>query len=399
MLRDSVDAHLPNTSDLPNGPATKSAAAPAASQPLKEKSESKDWTNINANNLSLSKAPPGRDPRSRARSRDYLKQCLLELSYLTSPQAMNPLPNRQLLNTNHNASNQNPNANLNAPGGNSLQQNANGAGGGMQGAGLTLPNLPNFGQSGIDGRVKKTQEMGKDFSMANGMQDKGMLGGQSLPGTSSVSGTLLPTSEARPGDALSQIIANPSQAGSSSGSSGLGGSIFGSGSSGESSEGDRSDVTQLTAIFRPDDQGAWKEALRQQREQAQQNQQQGSSGGLLGSFGSNMNTLGGGSGTGGSSSGVSGWDLGEEGAPGVDEEADEDELLGEEGKKWKVRKTLRKWVISVSCVYLATNFYSSHLDSVRAVSFHPKEMILATGGDDLIVKIWRMDATQLASAK
>jgi striatin 1/3/4 len=44
------------------------------------------------------KSGSGRDPKSRARSREYLKQCLQEITYLTSPQAVNPLPNRPLLN-------------------------------------------------------------------------------------------------------------------------------------------------------------------------------------------------------------------------------------------------------------------------------------------------------------
>ncbi|GMK57236.1 hypothetical protein CspeluHIS016_0400700 [Cutaneotrichosporon spelunceum] len=35
-----------------------------------------------------------RDPKARARSREYLKQCLQEISYLTSPGALNPLPAR-----------------------------------------------------------------------------------------------------------------------------------------------------------------------------------------------------------------------------------------------------------------------------------------------------------------
>lgn len=35
-----------------------------------------------------------RDPRGRAKSREYLKQCLQEISYLTSASALNPLPER-----------------------------------------------------------------------------------------------------------------------------------------------------------------------------------------------------------------------------------------------------------------------------------------------------------------
>lgn len=35
-----------------------------------------------------------KDPRARAKSRDYLKQCLQEISYLTSASSLNPLPDR-----------------------------------------------------------------------------------------------------------------------------------------------------------------------------------------------------------------------------------------------------------------------------------------------------------------
>lgn len=80
--------------------------------------------NGNAAAILAQKPPPGRDPKSRARSREYLKQCLQEVTYLTSPQAMNPLPNRPLL--------ANP----------SLA--------------VTLPNLPSFEQHAFNGRPRKT---------------------------------------------------------------------------------------------------------------------------------------------------------------------------------------------------------------------------------------------------
>ncbi|KAI6101597.1 hypothetical protein EDD16DRAFT_1757799 [Pisolithus croceorrhizus] len=41
--------------------------------------------------------PHRHDPKSHAQSHEYLKQCLQEISYLTSPQAMNPLPNCPLI--------------------------------------------------------------------------------------------------------------------------------------------------------------------------------------------------------------------------------------------------------------------------------------------------------------
>ncbi|KAI9630162.1 hypothetical protein KEM48_012192 [Puccinia striiformis f. sp. tritici PST-130] len=39
----------------------------------------------------------GRDPKARARSRDYLKQCLQEINYLTSNPVLNPLPQQSAL--------------------------------------------------------------------------------------------------------------------------------------------------------------------------------------------------------------------------------------------------------------------------------------------------------------
>jgi striatin 1/3/4 len=42
--------------------------------------------------------------------------------------------------------------------------------------------------------------------------------------------------------------------------------------------------------------------------------------------------------------------------------------------------------------------FTSHLDAVRAIGFHPNELCLATGGDDCTVKVWRMDVTGLTSS-
>lgn len=351
---------------IPNGaPATSKTSNPST----KDKGE---WTAPTANNLSLGKAPPGRDPRSRARSRDYLKQCLLELSYLTSPQAMNPLPGRPLLN------------NANGPGGGAQGNNPGGPGGMQASGGLALPHLPNFssGDGGLNGRQKKGMDMGaKEFTLVNGTlsndrldKSSGLFGGmQSIPGSSSVSGSLLPPSEGvRSGDAMTQLMANRE----------------GGGSSGHEEE-----PTQLTAIFRPDDAGAWREKLRQANEDAMRQQ-----GGMTNSTGyiSSMSSLG-------ASGGISGWDVGPGGEEGVSHEEEEEDgegLVGDDtGKKWKVRKTLRKYVVEYCPLLHVIEISHSHLDAVRAVAFHPKEMILATGGDDLTVKIWRMDAAQLASTR
>jgi striatin 1/3/4 len=301
---------------MPNG-------APAASKTSNPSTKDKgEWAAPTTNNLSLGKAPPGRDPRSRARSRDYLKQCLLELSYLTSPQAMNPLPGRPLLN------------NANGPPG--AQGNNPGGPGGMQGnGGLALPHLPNFnGDGGLNGRQKKGMDMGaKEFTLVNGTlsndrldKSSGLFGGmQSLPGSSSISGSLLPPSEGvRSGDAMTQLIANREGGGGSGGH--------------------EEEPTQLTAIFRPDDAGAWREKLRQANEDALRQQ-----GGMSNSTGymSSISALN-------NSGGISGWDIGlggEEGVSHEEEEEDGEGLVGDDtGKKWKVRKTLRKYVV-VLCIF------------------------------------------------
>ncbi|CAG8710349.1 715_t:CDS:2, partial [Acaulospora colombiana] len=291
---------------LPNG----GPGVSKTSQPAPKES----WSaGANAANLSLGKPPLGRDPRSRARSRDYLKQCLLEVSYLTSPQAMNPLSNRPL---------------SVAPGGNitsggPMQGNGNSGGNSMQG-GLAIPNLPNFGaDGGLNGRPKKglLDINNKDFPLVNGGQagdrnDKMSLfgGGAGLQGATSISGNLVPPpTDPRPGDSVAQIITNPM-----------------------GREGGQSDEepTQLTAIFRPDDNGQWQEKLRQAKEEAAMRQNSMGGGGYM----SNMSgtSMGAGQGLAGS-----GWDLGfgtDEpviGA-GVEDEEDEGSLVGDDsGKKWK----------------------------------------------------------------
>jgi striatin 1/3/4 len=314
------EAALPNDArplsigSLPNGgpPATK----PAQQAPK----DSVSWpAGTNATNLSLGKPPPGRDPRSRARSRDYLKQCLLEVSYLTSPQAMNPIPNHALLG--------NPN-NVGSSGG--QLQGSNGQGQQLHG-GLALPNLPNFGgDSGLNGRPKKgiSDINNKDFPLVNGnpqssSERHSMFTGP-IPGSTSVSNSLIPTSESRSGDSIAPNTHNRD---------------------GNQSE---EEPTQLTAIFRPDEGGAWREKLKQANEEAMRQGSGGANneGGYLARMSGNVSSLG------MPRMGASGWDIqsgGDDtsGILGAHAEEEEDEegssLMGDDsGKKWKVRKTLRK---------------------------------------------------------
>ncbi|KAF9810951.1 hypothetical protein IEO21_06755 [Rhodonia placenta] len=267
----------------------------------------------------MGKPPPGRDPKSRARSRDYLKQCLQEVSYLTSPQAVNPLPNRPLLNS------------------------------------TTLPlQLPNVPFDAYNGRPRKLMpEVGKDFSLMNGM---GMTNGPaSAPSTAIPQGNLLD----RPGMMApqQQNQAPPLQQAQSQQQPPPTAEY-------REKEGD-GEQPMTTAIFRPGDD--WREKLRMSHEAAEQARLD----------------------AGQAASGAASWErrTRDEEDDVKDEEGEiEDEDAGvigdsDSGKVWKARRTLR-----------------NHLDAVRAIAFHPTELCLATGGDDMTVKIWRVDVAGLASA-
>ncbi|KAF9557683.1 striatin-3 [Agrocybe pediades] len=281
----------------------------------------------------IGKPPLGRDPKSRARSRDYLKQCLQEISYLTSPQAMNPLPNRPLLN------------NPSAP--------------------LALPNVPSFDQMAYNGRPRKVlPEATKEFPLLNGMNPPS---GAAATGTPNTQLSILDRNAHLTPSVLQQQppLAPPaSQVSHGQDPS----STFNAPS--EKSREAETENRQLTAIFRPDEAGEWKEKLRLSHEAAEK---------LRASRELQPPS---------SSEGVS-WDVqhddDEEMKPQEDGEVEDDEgtLVGDgEGTKlWKAKRTLR-----------------NHLDAVRALAFHPKELCLATGGDDCTIKIWRMDVTGLASS-
>lgn len=350
-----------------------------------------------ANATSGTKPPPGRDPKSRARSREYLKQCLQEISYLTSPQAMNPLPNRPLI-TNPNAA-IGPVLNPNSTGGVGVNPSG-GAPVVSSGPGVTGPQtsaLPQPGQaqgsfeSIYNGRPRKqlpeTNTMGQGICGAvntGGLQGKEfpVMGG--VPGVSN--GITLPSSQVSTpastgslergtlaGAALYQNQQQPVQQQQASQSQDSQPSQVqppsqpqrhlqmqpppplqqDSTPTPEPRVEDGQQPKQLTAIFRPD--GDWREKLRSSYEEHMRQ-----------------------------------WhDNEEDEAEEVSDEEDESEGVnvgveegeGEGNKLWKPKKTLR-----------------SHLDAVRALAFHPTELCLATGGDDCTVKIWRMDVAGLTSS-
>ncbi|KAH0830276.1 WD40-repeat-containing domain protein [Lanmaoa asiatica] len=331
----SEDSPLPSEK-LPNGvaPRVPSGAPPAP-------------TSAPSAGAALSKVPTGRDPKSRARSRDYLKQCLQEISYLTSPQAMNPLPNRPLIS--------NPNQSMSL--GSSLYDSIYN--------GRPRKQLPDSAGPGIN----------KEFPMLGSGTSSSAAGVISGPGSvPASSGPLERTNQLTiAGAGLYQqqqqapVQAQPQQSQEAQLQRNLAPSQPSSqpqtqppqqqqdGIGQTPATRHESDVPkQPTMIFRPDDAGEWKEKLRSSYEHHVQQWRE--------------------------SDDEEPEEIGEE-----DDEAESvgvvDEADGESTKLWKAKRTLR-----------------NHLDAVRALAFHPIELCLATGGDDCTVKIWRMDVASLASS-
>ena len=256
-------------------PAAPNGVAPAAARTQAWKD---NWSNAGSGGAALAKVPPpARDPRARARSRDYLKQCLLEVSYLTSPQAMNPLPNRPIV---HNGS---------IP---------------------ALPNLPPFEPNALNGRPRKVvPDGGKEFPLLNG----GGASGQQQAGLSQQQPQ---GGEPGKGEEFADGTQSPLSA------------------RGAPNAGTQEEPAQLTAIFRPDDAGEWKEKLRLANEAHERSMSLRQPGGSVGSASSSGSNTG------------SAWDLSEDGVPFLadDEEPDDDPTLVDEGKKWRPKRTLRGYV-------------------------------------------------------
>lgn len=206
------------------------------------------WTNTNgpASTTGIGKPSLGRDPKSRARSRDYLKQyafvlkrlfdshtpsrCLQEIQYLTSPQALNPLPSRQI------------GSNPSLP--------------------VTLPNVPSFDQMGYNTRPRKLMpEVGKDFPLLNNMNV--------ISNSASAAGPSSTAPQVSSLDRGPSIVSLPSQQNQlpQYQSPQPPSSQPTSTQSGQTSDADKEkDETTLeshsrTSIYRPDDKEEWREKL------------------------------------------------------------------------------------------------------------------------------------------
>jgi striatin 1/3/4 len=145
---------------------------------------------------------------------------------------MNPLPNRPLLN------------NPSAP--------------------LSLPNVPSFDQISYSGRPRKVlPEAGKEFPLLNGMNT---ISASTSSGTSSA-GSQLSILERNPHPNSGMVQQSPLSL--SAGQNSAQSQEPSSSAQTEKERDAEAENRQLTAIFRPDDAGEWKEKLRLSHEAAE----------------------------------------------------------------------------------------------------------------------------------
>ncbi|WVW83673.1 hypothetical protein I302_105694 [Kwoniella bestiolae CBS 10118] len=308
-------------------------------------SSSSAWKNIGS-------AP--RDPKARARSREYLKQCLQEISYLTSPGALNPLPPRPPVDQNYPLPDpNNPNASTNPneqidpldrPRKSLPDQNIPSIFASSQPT--EEPSQPNENQNLPNGTPEsKSSSSYTPSDQAAGQHSQPSSSDMSLdptakPPSSPAPRTVnLPEGEQPPQKSQidTQVQAGEEQGGNNQ---------------------------ILTAIYRPDSKAAWREELRnanEMAEKAKEDRKPPSSSADEDQLSSlTLNA--------------------EEDESKVN---DDNATNGPEDKVWSTRRSLK-----------------SHLDIVRAVAFaHGPGVVLATGGDDCTVKVWGVDVGSVMSQK
>ncbi|WWC89550.1 uncharacterized protein L201_004474 [Kwoniella dendrophila CBS 6074] len=316
-----------------------------------------------------------RDPKSRARSREYLKQCLQEISYLTSPGALNPLPPRPPIDTNYQASE--PSAN-NEQGQGQIQAQ-------VEPLDRPIKSLPERSIPSIFNNPKNASQDNQQSNLPNGsasssssssttstsgseqVQHGNHSTSQPQPQPQSSDMSLDPTAKP-PSSPAPRTLSLPSSSDPSIQGEPPKPSLINQDQEQEPSNGEDDQGKQiLTAIYRPDSKAAWREELKNANEMAEKAKEDrktpssSSDEDQLSSLTLNVD----------------------------DEESTKTEDStstngnGQEDKVWKTRRTLK-----------------SHLDIVRAVAFaHGPGVVLATGGDDCTVKVWGVDVAGVMSQK
>lgn len=394
------------------------AAAPATS--IMAAGGSVNAGALGANLLSRSTSS-AKDPKSRAKSREYLKQCLQEISYLTSATTLNPLPDRGIASgSSANGNNmqnslrprktmlENVQPTLQAP----TESHAAMAGSISRASAASALGVPNAkggrpGRSPLFASEPVMEEAGESEEGASegfqasqpeqreAQQPEGTAASDKVPLKNPLSATFAepepPTHSTsnEPKDEQDQDEAPGSSNSSDSSRSSQSTDSRGT-SAGSMTDQEMDDQEQVTAIFKPGgrDWQKLKEAGIKNRER-RENEQQGSAADeasliseaqqQLAITSEKVNQL-----------------MNRSGRPAGSERKDEDDLANlslatedEESAKeaadaaadsllWKSKKVLR-----------------SHLDAVRAIAFLQNEMCLLSASDDNTVKFWNLDANTL----
>ncbi|CAK9786454.1 WD40 repeat-like protein [Cutaneotrichosporon oleaginosum] len=321
-----------------------SGMAKAASTAHRPVPDTSAWKNL---------AAPPRDPKARARSREYLKQCLQEITYLTSPGALNPLPARAPVSIDESNGEAGvperprktlpeqpiPSMVVNEPEAKSEQPAAPSAS--ASGAAPVEPTGPTsqaISEAAAAATATTVQEAVANTT--NREQTASSVPNGSAEGNETRESSAATIGDAPPSSPAPRTVALPENE-TPAGGSPPGLSVI------------EPPRQQLTAIYKPESKAAWREELRAANEAASKvpwpprkttDEEQ-----------------------------LAGLTL-------IDEDIKAEEADGD--RVWTTRRALK-----------------SHLDIVRSVALaNGPDLILATGGDDCTVKVWALDAPSVMSS-
>ncbi|RSH80896.1 uncharacterized protein EHS24_008324 [Apiotrichum porosum] len=286
-----------------------------------------------------------RDPKARARSREYLKQCLQEITYLTSPGALNPLPPRAPVSVDDASSNGgDPQPSSDRPL-KSLPEQAVPSLKEQEAAKEAAAAAPAASTQPTNDPPQPSQTSSVVSSFPNG-EDLTAAAPIEAP-TPATPAAPVPA-DAPPSSPAQRTVDLPEGADSADSADAV--------EAAQDLDG-AAPRQPLTAVYRPESKAAWREELRAAHEAA-------------------VNVPWPPRGAGGDEEQLAGLTL-------VEDDMKQEEADGSSDRVWTTRRTLK-----------------SHLDIVRgvAVSSAP-ELMLASAGDDCTVKVWALDTPAVLSSK
>lgn len=337
-----TDVERPERPPKANGLHASGMAKAATSTAHRPAPDTTAWKNLSG---------PPRDPKARARSREYLKQCLQEITYLTSPGALNPLPARAPVSVDESNGEasvpERPRKSLSEQPIPSMvvshpetNDEASASSPTTSSAPADHPSATTDAASEAAGASTATTAQEASASSSTSDQNTSSLPNGSAEGKQSQESAATAEGDAPPSSPAPRTVALPE-------------SELPSGESPPSISKIEPPRQQLTAIYKPESKAAWREELRAANEAASKvpwppRKASGDEEQLAGL------TL-------------------------IDEDIKAEEMDGD--RVWTTRRALK-----------------SHLDIVRGVALaHGPDLVVATGGDDCTVKVWALDAPSVMS--